>query len=548
MKKYFLYLAAALFSLGFTACEDVVAPYEIPGGGENPSDIVKNIPYEENFDTSLGEFKNFTTDGVIKWEFDSKRKFAKASGFNGVGNDANPGVCYLVSPNFSLQGQSEVHVVYEYIAFKLANMEDQQLMINPNFDKANPNEGWVALKAEHVSVTNWEDWKKADVQIPAEYMNKNVRLAFRYNCKEGKESSTFEIKNFKIEAGKAEGGEVTPQPTPDEVKNLPYGEEFSTTLGGFKSFNVTGKGEWTIDYHTAKITNHEGGADGTDYAGAALLVSPEITLEGQTEAHVSYEYILRYDKGQENQKFLICENFDEKNPDANWELLNGTHTEGHDWKPFSKADLAIPAKYMGKKIRVAFRYSSTDTGASTWEVKNFKIAAGKPGEGGNEGGNGEAENGGDTKALNGDFECWVDGLPNNWNGEAGSADLLQSKDAYNGKYSVLVKGKSGYNKRMAYKALDLKAGTYTYKAYLKSDAGATARFGFAKVPAAGGNDYVYSDYINNIPNEWTEYTMTLEIPADGKYNIIILNGKKPGTDFLVDNFSLTDANGNVIIK
>ena len=417
-------------------------------------------------------------------------------------------------------------------------------MINAAYDEANPDNGWKVLNGTHTEGLDWATFSKAEVAVPAEYMGKKIRLAFRYVSTDTG-SSTWEVKNFNIAAGEG-GGEVVPE---GDVKKLPYTEEFSTVLGGFKSYTANGAGEWTIDFKTAKMSNHIGGKDGYDQAGTVLLVSPEITLEGQTEAHVAYEYILRYNKGQENQQMMINTAFDEAHPDNGWQLLNGTHTEGTDWATFSKADFAIPAEYMGKTIRLAFRYVSTDTGSSTWEVKNFSIAAGKPGEGGGEvGPTPGAGDEGDVNALNGDFECWVGGLPNNWNGEAGNAALAQSTDAKSGKYSLLVKGEEGRNKRLAYKALDLKAGTYVIKAFLKSETGATARFGFVTVPAASGSDYKYGDYINNIPNVWTEYTHTIEIPADGKYSILIMNGKKPGTDFLVDDITVAAADGTFIIK
>ena len=74
---------------------------------------------------------------------------------------------------------------------------------------------------------------------------------------------------------------------------------------------------------------------------------------------------------------------------------------------------------------------------------------------------------GDTTTPNGNFETWVDGKPNNWKtaSSAGNASLAQSTDAHSGKYSVKVSGSTTANKRLGYKEMELKAGTYKIKYY-----------------------------------------------------------------------------------
>lgn len=77
---------------------------------------------------------------------------------------------------------------------------------------------------------------------------------------------------------------------------------------------------------------------------------------------------------------------------------------------------------------------------------------------------------GDTTTPNGNFETWVDGKPNNWKtaSSAGNASLAQSTDAHSGKYSVKVSGSTTANKRLGYKEMELKAGTYKIKYYVKA--------------------------------------------------------------------------------
>lgn len=159
---------------------------------------------------------------------------------------------------------------------------------------------------------------------------------------------------------------------------------------------------------------------------------------------------------------------------------------------------------------------------------------------------------GDTTTPNGNFETWVDGKPNNWKtaSSAGNASVAQSTDAHSGKYSVKVGGSTSANKRLGYKEMELKAGTYKIKYYVKAATatGASVQSGFVPVTEGKVGDYKYSGYINNISNtEWTLVEQELKIPTDGTYCIVIMNSKKPGGDVLIDDLTLT-LGETVIIK
>ena len=161
---------------------------------------------------------------------------------------------------------------------------------------------------------------------------------------------------------------------------------------------------------------------------------------------------------------------------------------------------------------------------------------------------------GDTTTPNGNFETWVDGKPNNWTtaSTAGNASVAQSTDAHSGKYSVKVGGSTTANKRLGYKEMELKAGTYKIKYYVKAATatGASVQSGFVEISADNkpAGNYMYSGYINNISNtEWTLVEQELDIPSDGTYCIVIMNSKKPGGDVLIDDLTLT-LGETVIIK
>lgn len=154
---------------------------------------------------------------------------------------------------------------------------------------------------------------------------------------------------------------------------------------------------------------------------------------------------------------------------------------------------------------------------------------------------------------NGGFETWKDGVATNWqsSNSASSAKVSQSTDARTGEFAVLVKGETKSNKRLAYKELGLKAGTYKMSFYAK---GGQVRPGYAisvNGSIDGNNGYKYGSYAALSATEWTlvEHEFTLEAPTT--VNIVVMNPKdnnKKGykaTDAIIDDFSLTTTDGGI---
>ena len=396
MKKTFQFLALAFAALCFTACEDVPAPYNIfsEGAGQGTG---SHLPYTVTFESSLGDFTTENTVGDFPWT--CQHSCAQITSYIDTDGDGtkenNPATSWLISPAFDLTGVEAAHVSFDYI-LRYANASDlatnYQVLVSKDYtkDAGVAAASWTVLPLDLVQVSDWDTWTNTgNLNIPAAFCNTaNVTIALRYIAQA--KAATWEVKNFVLDQGAGDQGAGDSGGGSGEeggVKTLPYSEEFSTTLGGFKNYTTSGEGAWTIDYSTAKATGYDNASKVTT-AGTYYLVSPEISLAGQTAVHVSYEYILRYNKGDENQQVFITDAFNEAAPAEGWTLLVDKHTEGSDWTTFAKEDIAIPAAYLGKTVRIAFRYNTNAESGSTWEVKNFAIAAGAPGEGGNTGGEG----------------------------------------------------------------------------------------------------------------------------------------------------------------
>lgn len=186
-------------------------------------------------------------------------------------------------------------------------------------------------------------------------------------------------------------------------------------------------------------------------------------------------------------------------------------------------------------------------------MRNFAIQAGKAGTGG---GSDQPEGPVTSDGLveNGDFESWSGNVPTSWKtaSSAGNATLSQSTDARSGSYAVLVKGTSSGNKRLGYKETTYKAGTYTMTFYAKAATatGGSVRPGYATFNADGtinGSGYKYGEYTNNLSqSEWTKVEHSFTLASDQQICLVIMNSKNPGADVLIDDFSLSTADGGLV--
>lgn len=157
-------------------------------------------------------------------------------------------------------------------------------------------------------------------------------------------------------------------------------ETFAKSFGVFSTQETVGEYPWIIDYSTAKATSY---VDGANNAATSWLISDAVDFTNETEAYVAFEYIIRYaesGKVANNHQLLISADYAGDAAAASWTDIPYGAVEGADWTTFYKANVAVPAEFLGKSgIVFALRYTAT-TKAGTWEVKNFKVAHGTAAE------------------------------------------------------------------------------------------------------------------------------------------------------------------------
>ena len=347
---------------------------------------------------------------------------------------------------------------------------------------------------------------------------------------------------------------VTPE-EPETPTDAYISETFATDFGAFTTQETVGNFPWVIDYSCAKVTGYES-ASKVNYAAESWLVSPAIDFTNEKEAYISFDYVIRYTQSGKVADFnqvLVSTDYNGDVATATWKAVNYNPQENTaDWTFRNSGKIALPAELMGKaNVTIAFKYTSTDTKAGTWEVKNVTVASGS----------GETPEepetpdtpvvpSGDNLLANGSFEDWYGNKPAYWATlSTSNATIAQSTEARSGNYSVAVSGTTS-NKRFASQSYVLAPGTYTFSAYVKNN-GADAghcRLGYVKIVNGTAAEYKYeTPAASEGGTEWSARVYEFTLTEQTELALVIMNNKTGnGASFLVDDASLTTADGYIV--
>lgn len=230
MKTIFKSILAVLATVFIaSSCSDVPAPYNVPGEGDNGGGSeTATVIFEESFATGQGDFtikdvKKPTEKPSEVWTFDSY-KYMKATAFyndNGtfINNEAES---WLISPEIDLTAYSgDLKLSFDQVNRYFANNQtDATVQVTTDGGAT-----WIQLSvSKYSSGDSWTDWATAECSLTP-YAGKKIQFAFKYVSTSTK-AGTWEIKNVKVETGKAgdaEGGGDTPSTGQGEgTKANPY--------------------------------------------------------------------------------------------------------------------------------------------------------------------------------------------------------------------------------------------------------------------------------------------------------------------------------------
>lgn len=154
-----------------------------------------------------------------------------------------------------------------------------------------------------------------------------------------------------------------------------FEETFSTNWVNWVKYSVTGAQVWTLDTQfgnpgsCAKMSGFAGGNQNNE----DWLISPAIDLSSATSAILKFETASKF-AGNLLELYISTDYTSGAPSTATWTQVTGftldTNTGSYIWTASGAIDIS---SYTGSTINLGYKYTSTTSGATTWEVDNVKI-------------------------------------------------------------------------------------------------------------------------------------------------------------------------------
>ena len=155
-----------------------------------------------------------------------------------------------------------------------------------------------------------------------------------------------------------------------------FKDGFESSWNSWTKISLVGSQEWTLDTqygnprNCATMSGFQSGSGSN--VNEDWLISPVIDLSTAENATLTFETASRFSGNLLEVK--ISSDYNEGNPNiANWTDLSAvldTNTNNFIWTNSGNIDIS---SFTGGNIHLAFRYTSTSSASTTWEVDNIII-------------------------------------------------------------------------------------------------------------------------------------------------------------------------------
>ena len=174
------------------------------------------------------------------------------------------------------------------------------------------------------------------------------------------------------------GGDVKPEPQPEPSEEVAFSADFAKDMCGFTIDNkslsegLTEVWSYNAKYKSMKATASVG-KDHVPHASEAWAVSPVIDLTKVKNATLTFINKANFFGDEAGFKKACSVKVKAEGETAWKDVVVEGGASGMNWDEVtSTADLKA---FDGKKIQIAFAYTSTTTVAGTWEFVNVKVAS-----------------------------------------------------------------------------------------------------------------------------------------------------------------------------
>lgn len=184
---------------------------------------------------------------------------------------------------------------------------------------------------------------------------------------EVKYTKTVALSNISFEAGSLNSTPYTISVgVAPSIAEYPYIETFAKSQGDFTIDDGTLPSGltyvWAYGNAYMKASAY---VNGTNYATESWLVSPVIDMSAAESPVLSFANVARYGS---NENLTLWA----REKDGEWSQLSDlNYGSGKDWT-FVTNSVDV-SSYAGKTLQFAFKYVSTSSGASTWEIKDVEV-------------------------------------------------------------------------------------------------------------------------------------------------------------------------------
>lgn len=174
------------------------------------------------------------------------------------------------------------------------------------------------------------------------------------------------------------------------AKKKPQGEAnlilleapFTNDLEGFTGVSVLGDYKWIHSSNKngqtyAKMSGYNA-VEKRAYANEDWLISPQFDMTGATIAKLTFKHAINFASNMQDEATLYFSlDYKDNVQTAKWikvDIKNYPSTNG--WDFVESGEILFPEEVLGQSnVRFAFKYLSTDSNASTWEINNLVVKA-----------------------------------------------------------------------------------------------------------------------------------------------------------------------------
>lgn len=176
--------------------------------------------------------------------------------------------------------------------------------------------------------------------------------------------------NDEYAAGSASYTITVKNPVLAEV-TLPYTETFKDDQGSFVIEDVNLSGLTYVWKHDNYGYMKASAYAGSNKAAESWLISPTIDMTNIEKSTLTFEQCINKYFGNVEEEATLWV----KEDGGEWNQITLTYPtlpEDGNWSDFETQTVDLTS-YAGKKIKIGFKYTSTEAAAGTWEVKNVSI-------------------------------------------------------------------------------------------------------------------------------------------------------------------------------